>query len=123
MFVECTNRCSLINYLTHFHSLTPIQIHCSTLEISFLLANAYIQVTLVSERPSSTNSFYLHLIIHLDRALVGIAMGTSNELMSISKYCSLTSFDEKLINCSTSKCCLVLFLAPFFPHVLSPQNY
>jgi hypothetical protein len=114
MLVECTNRCSLINYLTHFHSLTPIQIHCSTLEISFLLANVCFQVTLASERPSSTNSFYLHLIIHLDRALVGIAMGTSNELMSISKYYSLTSFDEKLINCSTSKCCLVPFLAALF---------
>jgi hypothetical protein len=56
----------------------------------------------VGETPSSTSSFPLHFIIHLDHPLVGTTMGTLGELVSMSKYCYSTNFDEKSIGCSTS---------------------
>jgi hypothetical protein len=49
-------------------------------------------------------------------------MGMLGQLMSMSKYCFSTSFDEKLIRYSTSIGGIVPFLWPPSPYVPPPQN-
>ncbi len=104
---------------THCRTLAPIRIYCSILVISFPPTSAHFWVTLASETPSSTGSFPLHLIIHLNCALIGTTTGMSGELVSMSKYCSSIGSNERSVDCSTSTSCLVPFsMAPFF-HLFS----
>lgn len=99
---------------TNCRSLAPIRIHCSILVISFPSASARFWITLAGETPSSTDFFPLHLIIHLNCALIGTTTGMSDELVSMSKYCSSIGYNERLIDYSTLTSCLVPFsMAPF----------
>jgi hypothetical protein len=66
----------------------------------FLLSTSvHFQVILVGEPPSSICSFPLHLIMHLDRTLVGKTTCMLGELGSMSKNCPLTDFDKKFTDC------------------------
>lgn len=87
----------------HCHYLNPIRIHCSILWISFASESVRFWIILAGELPS-TYSFLLHLIMNLDRTLVGTT-SMSKESISMSKNPPLIDVDKKIANCSTSIGC------------------
>ncbi len=70
-------------------------------------------VTLASELPSSTHSFPLCLIMHLDHALVGTTTSMSRESSSTSRNPPSIGFAKKSISCSAFASTFVVFFSTY----------